>query len=484
MTDINNKEDDFGSLGDFVTDDADSAENTFGSSDDDDDGFNPADFAGADDDDDMPEVEGIAGPGETGFGGDAFGAADDDDFDEDGDSDFSDPFAVSQDDDDAADEDFGASDPFGEKDPFEEEDEAPLSAEGADFGEDDDFPGLDETGQNDDGDFDPEDDDFEAAALDADNDNPAEDEAPQKSLLSKLIVPIGGVVAASVVAIVGYTQVLPMFSGGSQPAAVTPPPVASNTQGFPTQLPSLGSAPTPSAPSEQALPALAQPLAPSTTGLPDFSAPAAPTAPPPVAIGAPTTAPLLAPQAPAVLPNSPVVPAVAAVTAPATTALPTATPVVAAAPALGDVDIDRLNQVLEIDFDATTSKVNRLQVQVAGLENTILGLERKIDDLSEMVAAPSMAVAGISVPVAPVIDAIQPKLKPEVIQGIRLTGYSPKSAKAWIKLDPELIGPDGDPSGRMVVAKGDDIPGAGKFVTVRRYNGRSIMVTSNGFVME
>jgi hypothetical protein len=36
----------------------------------------------------------------------------------------------------------------------------------------------------------------------------------------------------------------------------------------------------------------------------------------------------------------------------------------------------------------------------------------------------------------------------------------------------------------MVVEKGDEVPGAGEFVTVRRYNGRSIMVTSNGFVME
>ncbi|MTH96634.1 hypothetical protein [Roseibium sp. RKSG952] len=462
MTDINNKEDDFGSLGDFVTDDEDSAKNKFGAADDD---FDPANFGGLDDDDDAPEIEGIAGPGEAGFDSEGFGS---DGFDEDDDNDaFGDPFAAAQDDDG-----FGGSDDEGDEDPFAESDTSSASEVDVDFEGNDEFSGLDNADQPDD-DFDPEDSIYAGGAQDADNDNSAEDEAPKKGPLSKLIVPVGGVIAVSVLGLVAYTQLLPMFSGGSQPPAVNPPAVATNTQGFPTQLPSLDTLPTAPATSNP-LPNLAQPLTPpasSVTDLPDFGTPAA----------SPSTEPLLSPPGSMTATSVPGFPAMT----PEATQHPVAMPAAAVPSALESVDVDRLNQILEIDFDATSSEIDRLQVQVAGLESTISGLERKIKDLSDkMSVAPTVSAPGVSMSKAPMIDAIQPKLKPEVIQGVRLTGYSPKSGRAWVKVEPDLMGPDGPPSGRMVVEKGDDVPGAGEFVTVRRYNGRSIMVTSNGFVME
>lgn len=489
-----NKEEDFASLSDFADDTKDSSEPAFDvPSDDDDDGFDPAGFAGLvdgddEDDDDDLSIQGISGPGEAAFsGGFDDDEEDDDEFDDD------DPFApTAADDGDDDDLDAGLSMETNAEFHQVEDDEGGEEFDNAHAFSDDAVPG-----DGDDGDFDPEDDEDEhinSLLNEADNENDP-DAAPQKSLLSKLILPVGGAALAGIAGFGAWS----MFMSGdtSQPQVPPAQQIAQPVTGFPTQLPTIGGN-APSAPATPAAPALPSPTpsvnptlmansgnaveTPRPTALPTFGTPAAGQAP----LLAPPTRPAASAN-----PTANLLPTVApaAPTAPAATPAPVAprAPAVSAAPSapasiLG-IDMDRLDEIMAMDFEGNSAAIRRLSGRFARLETAIAELNARLDGFESV--RPAMNVqSSVSAPVMPAYQPIEPSLKPTVIDGVVLTGYSPKSGTAWIKVAKEHLGVDDAPDGRLTVKKGEDVPGAGKFLTVRRYGGMSIMVTSSGLVLE
>lgn len=484
-----NKEEDFASLSDFADDTKDSSAPAFDAPADDDDDFDPAEFAGlTDDDDDDDEdlnIQGISGPGEA-----AFSAGFDEDEEDDDAFDDDDPFAPVAADDDDDDDDLGSGlsmDTDAEFRPLEDgEDDGEFDNTHA-FSEDD-IPG-----EEGDGDFDPEDGEDEHInsvlnAADNENDPGA---APQKSLLSKLIMPVGGLALAGIAGFGGWS----MFMSGDVPQPQVPPAqqVAQPTAGFPTQLPSLGGNPV-AAPSAPALPS-ATPLVdptlmsnsgtavetPKPTPLPTFGTPAVGQSP----LLAPPTRPAAAGN-PAANPLPTVAPALPTAPAASTPVTPTA-PAVSTAPSapasIPGIDRKRLDEIMAMDFEGDSAAIRRLSSRFARLETSIAELNARLDGFEA--ARPVMNVqSSVSAPSVPAYQPIEPSLKPTVIDGVVLTGYSPKSGTAWIKVAKEHLGVDDASDGRLTVKKGDDVPGAGKFLTVRRYGGMSIMVTSSGLVLE
>jgi hypothetical protein len=285
----------------------------------------------------------------------------------------------------------------------------------------------------------------------------------QKSLLSKLILPVGIGAIVLVGGFVGYSTL--MSSTAPAPVVVADTPVVNEPQ-FPSVLPPEATGETPVTPTPPVAtdvavnPPLAQPSENQelTFDLPSETA-------------ASTTSPVDVP----VVGTAPVSTLPGDVVPTTETALPipveTATPVQEAAP------VSNLPAPEDI----------ALKSDLKDVLDRLASLEDKVDDLADSFSAkvstpvlqdqvPVSAVSagsGLNANALPVasIDNIDPPLKPIVIKDLSLVGVSGDTA--WIKTGGDVIS----------VKKSDTLPNGGKVEDIRRYRGDWVLVATDGIVL-
>lgn len=294
----------------------------------------------------------------------------------------------------------------------------------------------------------------------------------EKSLLSKLILPVGIGAIVLVGGFVGYTSL--MSSTAPAPPVVAQAPAVTETQ-FPSVLPpqETAQAPvatTPSVGTEVASnPPMKQtnepqeltfdlPGNPSTDVAPSVETPAVDTPP---AASAPVN----------------ITPA----TQPVPTPVETATPVKEATP-VTPVAVQPV-----VDSNLPAAKDIALKADLKDVLDRLASLEAKVDDLADSFSAkvdvPALPVqtppsdvsaeSGLNTNALPVatIDNIDPPLKPIVIKGLTLVGVSGDTA--WVNTGKDVIS----------VKKSDVLPNGGKVEDIRQYRGDWVLIATDGIVL-
>lgn len=332
---------------------------------------------------------------------------------------------------------------FDEEDPFAEDDQSqPMSAQVADD-EEDPF------GSEPEEEAEPE----EAAA--------EEKPARQKS---RLILPVALAASVAFVGMVGYSVILPMFS-----SPVAPPVQVTDVQpmepAFPSALPGQpgGLDIQPVEVEEPQMPSLPTVSEPSIPALPDFEE---------VDVA---DAPVLpATQAPAFASDTPVV------------SLPQDKPA-STLPALDDFVGGSDRGGIDAMREAERRPAADGDAAITAIETRLAALEAKVDGLADNVAA-VLARPAAQIPATPSLPDLSqerpaavananlaevvPPLKPVIVETATLKGVS--RGLAWVST----------PSGVVEVKAGDTIPGAGKVVKIREYQGKWIVVTTDGLVVQ
>jgi hypothetical protein len=283
----------------------------------------------------------------------------------------------------------------------------------------------------------------------------------QKSLASKLIMPLGIGAIVLVGGFVGYTSLF--SSTAPAPAIVAQNPPITEPQ-FPSVLPpeqivQVPETNTPSVSTDVALnPPLQEANQPTelTFDLPGDTSTDVSKIEPPVVDNLPTQPPVLA---------TPEV----------------AKPVVDATPVLTEVAQPVVDNNLPAAEDIA------LKSDLQDVLDRLASLEAKVDDLAESfsakVTAPALPVqsstvdvstgSGLNANALPVasIDNIDPPLKPIVIEGLTLVGVSGDTA--WINTGKDVIS----------VKKSDTLPKGGKVEDIRQYRGDWVLVATDGIVL-
>lgn len=305
------------------------------------------------------------------------------------------------------------------------------------------------------------DDDAETAA---DGQEPHAGSAPPRRG-NRLVVPLALAASVAFAGYVGYSVLLPMFAS-SPPVPVETAVVIPADPAFPAALPGqpggLGlpeapAAPAPSAPVLPSVPAVTPPqltdpdLSMGTTGAEQPSLPA---------------------------PDAPVVVDAAAPPAKAEPVLKA--PDGAAVPSLDDIVGGEGRGGIVSMRGPDTAEAPLPQVDLSAIEARIAAIEKKVDDLAAKIAGqPSPPVSSVdgtkqmsAAPAAADLSASIPPLKPEILESATLKGVS--RDLAWVSTG----------SGVVEVREGDTIPGAGRVLKIREYEGRWIVVTSDGIVVQ
>lgn len=287
----------------------------------------------------------------------------------------------------------------------------------------------------------------------------------QKSLVSKLIMPLGIGAIVLVGGFVGYSS-LSSSTTAPTPVVAAKDPTPTQPQ-FPSVLPPENTAqapvtatPIPSAETEVALnPPLKQPDQPAelTFELPgDASVGATPMKNVPEATTAATSTNTPSLQKP--------------VQSPADTAT---------------IQPEVVQPV--VDGNLPAAKDIALKSDLEDVLNRLASLETKVDDLADnfsaqmptpvpSVQAPTIDVSagtGLNSNALPVasIDNIDPPLKPIVIKGLTLVGVSGDTA--WINTGKDVIS----------VKKSDSLPNGGKVEDIRQYRGDWVLIATDGIVL-
>jgi len=409
------------------------------------------------------------------------------------------------------DEGFGvvADDPFGDDDPFNVQDmPTPGSTpdpssfgnpdeEFADLETDDEAPSEDAFAEADGfnsgddlfmGDEEPEEpgagsaeedeieDVFADGSEDEDTYEPAAEKSNERSGLSKLIFPAAAAAAAVGAAYVGYTTLLPMFSGpGQQPPIVSVQP--DNVPAFPSALPGQeGGLQLP-----EAIPSDRQPLPQTPSQLADGADRASSGVPDTrVQSGADTDGLLLPPLPGPVAGGTPVTASEDGLS------LPSIEDEIVAGGRDGGIDALRgpeagpLPQV-EAPEPTVTPAGSELVRRIERIEERLEVLDERISEIAlRQPSAPAAAQAeeadGAAKPAASELAPAElgdlvPPLKPLVIESANLKGVSRDTA--WVSTS----------SGVVEVKAGDSIPGGGKVVKIVEYEGDWIVVTTDGIVV-
>lgn len=295
----------------------------------------------------------------------------------------------------------------------------------------------------------------------------------EKSLLSKLILPVGIGAIVLVGGFVGYSSL--MSSTAPAPAVVAQAPVATETQ-FPSVLPpqETAKAPVAAAPSVGTEVAANPPMKQSdepqelTFDLP----------------GNPSTD--VAPSGATPVVDTPPV-ASQPIDAAPTTQLPASTPVETATPVKEAVPVAPVAVQPVVDSNLTAAKDIALKSDLKDVLDRLVSLEAKVDDLADSFSAkvdapvvpvqtPSNDVSagsGLNTNALPVasIDNIEPPLKPIVIKGLTLVGVSGDTA--WVNTGKDVIS----------VKKSDALPNGGKVEDIRQYRGDWVLIATDGIVL-
>lgn len=295
----------------------------------------------------------------------------------------------------------------------------------------------------------------------------------QKSLLSKLILPVGIGAMVLVGGFVGYNSLL--STTAPAPAVVANAPTVNEPQ-FPSVLPpeQVAQPPVDAAPVGGTEIALNPPLKqPSETQELTFDLP-----------GDTSTA-----AAPSV--ETPVLDTTPAATLPVDGNPATQLPVLSAT--------DTATSVKEAAPEPTSAAQPASPGNLPAAEDIVLksdlgvvlerlaSLEAKVDELAESfsakVAVPVLpdnsqtvdvsAGSGLNSNALPVasIDSIDPPLKPIVIKGLTLVGVSGETA--WVKTGQDVIS----------VKKSDVLPNGGKVEDIRQYRGDWVLIATDGIVL-
>lgn len=294
---------------------------------------------------------------------------------------------------------------------------------------------------------------------------PVERSPGEKSLLSKLIMPVGITAIIGFAGYMGYT----MFMPSGQPAPVVVAQQPTDAPAFPSTLPGLPG--LPSTETAQATPPVTPPAA-----MPADTAPALPTSQPELTFTLPgSETPSV--EVPSLAP-APSQPELAA-------AEPALNPPVAIAPVVTEAASrevqDKLEQIGDIDSLARMDDIKAVLERLDALES-------KVDDLAESFASkvsipaqPSAPAPQVTEPVlsglnpnaTPVatVDTVDAPLKPRVIQGMSLAGIS--NDLAWVQQG----------ASTHEVRKGDTLPGAGSVQRFVHYRGDWVIVTSEGIIV-
>jgi hypothetical protein len=300
----------------------------------------------------------------------------------------------------------------------------------------------------------------------------------QKSLLSKLILPVGIGAIVLVGGFIGWTSL--MSSTAPAPTVVADVPAVTQPQ-FPTALPSQETAQapvtaTPSVGTEVASnPPMKQTNEPQELSfdLPGTS---------PTDTATPVETPSL---------TDPVATSLPATTLPGSVVPATELSVPSPVGTVGQVkDTSPVAVQPAAGGNLPAAKDIALKSDLKDVLDRIASLEAKVDDLADSFSAkvdvpatPALPVTTVNndvpagsglnsnaLPVAS-IDNIEPPLKPIVIKGLTLVGVSGDTA--WVNTGKDVIS----------VKKSDALPNGGKVEDIRQYRGDWVLIATNGIVL-
>lgn len=381
-------------------------------------------------------------------------------------------------------EDFAASDGFGDDDglfgedgdaassddPFAEETSDPFAedAEEQPYGEPDGDAG------------DADDDPFEAGnGHEADEQAPAPAERKSRGLQG-MIMPLALAASVAFAGYVGYSVLLPILFPPSSPP---PPSVAEVAQepSFPSALPGQpGGLPLPSTQPEDPGQTAMLPEVPQQQAEEEHLLPPADVLPQdPAVFGAPAE-----PVFEVTVPDA-LGPEGSGLSLP-----PAETDVAPSLPSLDEIvggeGRGGIHALRDEEERKEAESVQAVDEKVAALEERISGIERRVEDIARRVEAIASASpqasaefpdagsppAAVAAPAKADLSVSLPPLKPAIVESATLKGVS--RGLAWVST----------PSGVVEVREGDTIPGAGKVLRIREYEGRWIVSTPEGLVLQ
>jgi hypothetical protein len=291
----------------------------------------------------------------------------------------------------------------------------------------------------------------------------------QKSLLSKLILPVGIGAVVLVGGFIGYTSLL--SSTAPAPVVVAQAPAVTETQ-FPNVLPPQETAQAPVTATPSVNSTVVNPPLKETTGPQELT----------FDLPGDTSSDVTQPV------GVPVVDTTAVATPPVetipTTELSIPTPAKELTPATSVAVRPAVDTSLPAAEDIA------LKSDLKDVLDRLASLETKVDDLADSfsakVATPVLPVLPVQTPAADVsagsglnsnalpvasIDNIDPPLKPIVIKGLTLVGVSGDTA--WVNTGKDVIS----------VKKSDALPNGGKVEDIRQYRGDWVLVATDGIVL-
>lgn len=349
-----------------------------------------------------------------------------------------------------------ADDPFGDgpADPFDDGKNEPAEQEE----EDDPFTLKDEEGE----------------------DGTEHYEAPAAGKPSRglggLVMPLALAASVAFVGFVGYSVLLPMFTSPEPQPVQTAQPVPQEPS-FPSALPGQPGGLPVQAEQPPTVPPLALPQVPDQTAmLPQpQEQPFEPSTPDPSLPGIPSE------------PLEPFLPGgVGPAPQPSLPGLPSQQQ--ADQPSIDDIvggeGRGGIIAMRDGDQHQGNAEASGLDGRVDVLETRLAAIERRVEDIvravesigshsqAAPVAQPGAPQAPVAAPARADLSAAVPPLKPAIVDSATLKGVS--RGLAWVST----------PSGVVEVREGDVIPGAGKVLSIREYEGKWFISTPAGLVVQ